>query len=139
MGLAQHLAREINPLACPVGDYRGAFLGLRACAILTRPVGPASILLVAARAVGASLVEQPLPRILPDSVRPIEADSISLLNFDNSGASPAFNAQYVARNFRKATLLDRQRWSSGGAERIRVHQFRTIECGCRELRACRNQ
>ena len=118
MELAQHLAREINPLACPGGDYRGAFLlalGLRACAILTRPVGPASILLVAARAVGASLVEQPLPHILPDGVRPIEADSVSLLNFDNSGASPAFNAQHVARNFREATLLDRQRWSSGGA------------------------
>jgi hypothetical protein len=41
----------------------------------------------------AGLVEQSLPNIFLDSVRPIEPDRIRLLNFDDAKASRAFNPQ----------------------------------------------
>jgi hypothetical protein len=79
------------------------------------PIRPASIFLVPACAIGASLVEHPLPDILPDGVRPIEPDRIRLLNFDNTGAAQALDAEHMARNFRKPKLLDWQPWFSSGA------------------------
>jgi hypothetical protein len=42
---------------------------------------------VAPCAIGAGLVEQSLPGIFPDSVRPIEPDRICLLNFDDAKAA----------------------------------------------------
>jgi len=88
---------------------------------LTAPIRPASILLVAACAIAAGLVEQALPDILPDSMRPIKSDGIRLLNFDDARAADAFDAQHMARNFREAALLDRQRRPS---RRERIGQDR---------------
>jgi hypothetical protein len=70
---------------------------------------------VPACAVAASLVEQSLPDIFPDGMRPIKSDGIRLLNFDNAKAADAFDAQHMARNFREAALLDRKRRPSSGA------------------------
>jgi hypothetical protein len=70
---------------------------------------------VPACAVVAGLIEQSLPDILPDGVRPIEPDGIRLLNFDNAKAADAFDAQHMARDFREAALLDRKRRPSSGA------------------------
>src|ERR1700738_5556903 len=79
------------------------------------PARPASIFLVPACAVGASLVEQSLSNIFPDGMRPIKSDGIGLLDFDNAKAADAFDAKHMARNFREAALLDRQRRPSSGS------------------------
>ena len=57
-------------------------------------------------ATAASLVEQALTDIFPDGMRPIKSDSIRFLHFDNAKAADAFDAKYMARNFREAALLD---------------------------------
>jgi hypothetical protein len=63
----------------------------------------------------APIVKQSLADIFPNGVRSIQQDRVRLLNFHSSSAPQALDAQKVARDFRKATLLDRQRWSSSGA------------------------
>jgi hypothetical protein len=70
---------------------------------------------VPACAVAAGLVEQALPDILPDGMRPIKPDGIRLLNFDNAKTADAFDAEQMAGDFREAALLDRQRRPSSGA------------------------
>jgi hypothetical protein len=70
---------------------------------------------VAACAIAASLVEESLPDIFPDSMRPIKPDRIRLLHFDDAKAADALDAEQMARNFREAALLDRQRRPSSGA------------------------
>jgi len=72
---------------------------------------------VPACAIVAGLIEQALTDIFPDGMWPIKSDGIRLLNFDDAKAPQALDAQHMARNFRKSTLLDRQRRSSSG-ERI---------------------
>jgi hypothetical protein len=67
---------------------------------------------VPACAIGAGLVEQSLPDIFPDSVRPIVFDRVRFLDFDGAETAQALDAQHMARNFREATVLDRQPWFS---------------------------
>jgi hypothetical protein len=62
----------------------------------------------------------PGPRSSRDGMRPIISDGIRFLDFDDAKAADAFDAQHVARNFRQATLRDRQRRLSSGA-RIGQH------------------
>jgi hypothetical protein len=70
---------------------------------------------VSAGAIAASLVEQALPDIFPDGMRPIKPDGIGFLHFDGAKAADAFDAQHMARDFREAALLNWQRRPSGGA------------------------
>jgi hypothetical protein len=46
----------------------------------------------------ACVVEQALRDDLPDCVRPVKADSVDLLDLDDSGAAPAAHPQQVLRN-----------------------------------------
>jgi hypothetical protein len=69
---------------------------------------------VPACAIGAGLVEQSLPDIFPDGMRPVKSDGIRFLQFDNAKTADAFDAEHVARDFREAALLDRQRRPSSG-------------------------
>jgi len=70
---------------------------------------------VPARPIAASLVEQALPDIFPDSMRPIEPDRIGLLDFKNAEAPLALDSEQMARDFREAALLDRKWRPSSGA------------------------
>jgi hypothetical protein len=63
---------------------------------------------VATGAICASLVEQSLRDILPDGMWSIKPYRVSLLNLDNAKAAHAFYTQHMGRNFREATLQDRQ-------------------------------
>jgi len=60
---------------------------------------------MSACAIGAGLVEQPLPDILPDGMRSIEPDGIRLLNFHNRKATDAFDDREGGRT-KLATRLE---------------------------------
>jgi hypothetical protein len=52
----------------------------------------------------ARVVEQTLSDILPDRLRPVETNGVSLLNLDDAGATPAGHPQQAALDFRKRPL-----------------------------------
>jgi hypothetical protein len=87
---------------------------------LTSPDRPASILLVPAGAIGAGLIEQPLPDVLPYRLRSIEPKSVCLLNFDDARAALALDPQDMALDVGKPALLDRLRRPRSGT-RIGQH------------------
>ena len=76
-------------------------------------------------AIAACLIEQALPDIFPDGMRPIVFDGIGLLDFDDPRTAHAFDSQHMARDFREPALLDRQWRPSSGAwiGQDRIPQF----------------
>ena len=59
----------------------------------------------------AAIIEQASPNILTDRVLAVEPHSVGCLDFHDPITATARNAQYVPRNFRKATVQDRH-WLS---------------------------
>src|SRR5205085_11779266 len=69
---------------------------------------PAAVFLMTSRPLGAGIVQQAPPDILPDGALAVESDGVDFLDFDAPAAAPAAHPQKVLGNFAK-----RQRGDAG--------------------------
>jgi hypothetical protein len=58
--------------------------------------GPAAVVLAAACALSAAVVEEAHPDVFPDRMAPVETDGVSRLNLDDTVTAPAGHPQHVA-------------------------------------------
>ncbi len=88
-------------------------------------IRPAAVILATATALRAGIVEETHTDIIPNGMRTIEPHCIRSLNLDDTITPPARDAQYMTRDFRKSSRLDRHARPSHSAriiqDRIPMH------------------